>query len=242
MTLKRVVVTGMGAITPLGHSVQEFWDGLLQGRSGAAGITQWDPKDHKTKFACEVKDWDGVKHFGVKDARKLDRFVQFSVVASREALADSGLDMTKEDATQFGVYVGSGIGGMCTLEEQLSILENQGPSRVSPFLIPRMISNMASGQISIYLGWKGPNSCVVTACATGTHAIGDAFKIIQRGDAIGMLAGGAEAAITRLGVAGFENMRALSSRNDDFTGASRPFDKDRDGFVIGEGAGILILE
>ncbi|MCB2155251.1 beta-ketoacyl-ACP synthase II [bacterium] len=242
MTKKRVVITGLGAVTPIGLDVPTYWEGLLAGRSGAGEITSFDTSQHKTKFACQVKDWDPSLHFDRKDARKLETFVQFAIVAARQAVEDSGLDLDNEDRTKIGVLVGSGIGGLGVMEEQSLVLHNQGPGRVSPFLIPRLISNMAPGQISISLGLKGPNSCVVTACATATHALGDAFKIIQRGDAIAMVAGGTESAITPLGVAGFENMKALSSRNDDPQGASRPFDKDRDGFVMGEGAGILLLE
>lgn len=229
-------------MTPIGLDVPTYWEGLLAGRSGAGEITSFDTSQHKTKFACQVKDWDPSLHFDRKDARKLETFVQFAIVAARQAVEDSGLDLDNEDRTKIGVLVGSGIGGLGVMEEQSLVLHNQGPGRVSPFLIPRLISNMAPGQISISLGLKGPNSCVVTACATATHALGDAFKIIQRGDAIAMVAGGTESAITPLGVAGFENMKALSSRNDDPQGASRPFDKDRDGFVMGEGAGILLLE
>lgn len=242
MTKNRVVITGLGAVTPIGLDVPSYWAGLLAGRSGASEITSFDTSQHKTKFACPIKDWDSSKHFPPKDARKLETFVQFAIVAARQALEDSGYDLEKEDRTKIGVLVGSGIGGLGVMEEQSLVLHHQGPSRVSPFLIPRLISNMAPGQISISLGLKGPNSCVVTACATATHALGDAFKIIQRGDAIAMVAGGTESAITPLGVAGFENMKALSSRNEDPQGASRPFDKERDGFVMGEGAGILLLE
>lgn len=243
MTLgKRVVVTGLGALTPIGNTVDEFWAGLVEGRNGVGPITRFDTSRHKTRFACEVKGFNATEHFSIKDARKLDLFVAYSVVASREALKDSGLDLEKEDVNEIGVIIGSGIGGLQSIEEQNKVLLEQGPGRVSPLLIPRLICNMAAGQTSIYLGLKGPNSCPVTACATGTHAIGDAFKIIQRGQATAILAGGTEAAITALGVAGFENMKALSSRNDSPETASRPFDKDRDGFVIGDGAGIIVLE
>ncbi|MDX1971853.1 MAG: beta-ketoacyl-ACP synthase II [Candidatus Sumerlaeia bacterium] len=240
--MKRVVITGLGAITPLGNTVKEFWDGLMNSRSGAALITKFDASTHKTKFACEVKNFDPEPHITRKEARIYDPFIQYGVVAAMEAWADSGLDISKEDPAEIGVIVGSGIGGLQSVEEQVKILNESGPSRISPFLIPRMIPNMAPGMISIKLGLKGPNTCPVTACATGTHAIGDAFKVIQRGEAIAIVAGGTEGCITPLAVGGFENMRALSSRNDDPQRASRPFDKDRDGFVIGEGAGILILE
>ncbi len=242
MANHRVVVTGLGAITPVGNNVPDYWNALLEGKSGAAAITNFDCTRHKTKFACEIKGFDPLEHFSPKEARKLDPFVIYAIVAAREALKDSGLDLNVTDPNQVGVVVGSGIGGLCVMEEQYDILANQGPGRVSPFLIPRLISNMAPGYVSIMLGLKGPNTCPVTACATGTHAIGDAFKIIQRGQAIACVAGGTEAAITPLGVAGFENMRALSGRNDSPQTASRPFDKERDGFVIGEGAGILMLE
>jgi 3-oxoacyl-[acyl-carrier-protein] synthase II len=241
-TFHRVVVTGLGAITPIGNNVPEFWSKLLEGVSGAGPITHFDTEKHKTKFACEVKNFDPQAFFSVKEARKFDPFVLFAVAATDEAIRDSGVDLEKIDREEFGVIVGSGIGGIHAIEEQHTILMNQGPGRVSPFLIPRLICNMAPGQISIRFGLKGPSNCPVTACATGTHAIGDAFKIIQRGQAVLMAAGGTEAAISPLGVAGFENMKALSSRNDSPLTASRPFDKERDGFVMGEGAGVLILE
>ncbi|MEQ8821355.1 MAG: beta-ketoacyl-ACP synthase II [Sumerlaeia bacterium] len=239
---RRVVVTGLGAVTPIGHTVAEFWKNLLAGVSGAAAITQIDVEEHKTKFACEVKNWDPSEHFDKKDARKTERFVQFAQVAAREAMKDSGLDLEKVDRDRFGTYVGSGIGGIREMEEQARVLFEKGPARISPFLITKLICNMAPGLISMEHGLRGPNSCVVTACATGTNAIGDAMKIIARGDADLMVAGGSEAAITHLGLGGFENMRALSGRNDSPQTASRPFDKDRDGFVMGEGAGILVLE
>ncbi len=242
MSKNRVVVTGLGAITPLGLNVQEYWDGLISGKSGIGMITTFDTTQHSVKIAAEVKNYVGENHFDKKDVRKIDKFVQYSVVASREAISDAGIDLSKEDVTKIGVLVGVGIGGIGTIEEQHSILVNKGPSRVSPFLIPRMIPNIASGQISIYLGLKGPNSCVVTACATGTHAIGDAFRMIERGDAVAMICGGSESAITPLGLAGFSNMQALSTRNDAPEKASRPFDAQRDGFVMGEGCGILCLE
>lgn len=239
---QRVVITGLGAVTPLGNSVADFWAGLKAGESGAGPITRFDTTKHKTKFACEVKGFDALKYVGPKDARKLDPFVLFSIAAGKEALADAGLDMDKVDRDEFGVIIGSGIGGLQFMEEQQQVLNSQGPGRVSPFLIPRLICNMAPGQTSIHLGLRGPSSCPVTACASGTNAIGDAYKTIQRGHATLMLAGGTEAALTPLGVAGFENMKALSSRNDSPKEASRPFDKDRDGFVMGEGAGLVVLE
>jgi 3-oxoacyl-[acyl-carrier-protein] synthase II len=242
MSAKRVVVTGLGAITPIGNTVSEFWESLLAGKSGAGPITQFDASNHKTKFACEVKGFEPEKFINSKELRRLDTFVVYALVTAEEALKDSGLDLGKEDLERIGVVVGSGIGGLQVMADQQQVLRDQGPGRVSPFLIPRLICNMAAGHISMRFGLKGPNTCPVTACATGTHAIGDAFKIIQRGQATIVLAGGAEAAITALGVAGFENMKALSGRNDSPQTASRPFDKDRDGFVIGEGAGVLVLE
>lgn len=240
--MKRVVITGLGAVTPLGNTVSDFWAGLLEGRSGADIITKFDHKEHKTHFACEVKNFDPEPHISKKEQRKFDPFVHYAVVAAMEAWIDSGLDIEKEDPNEIGVIVGSGIGGLQSIEDQVTIMNESGPSRISPFLIPRLIANMAPGMISIKLGLKGPNTCPVTACATGTHAIGDAFRVIQRGEAIACLAGGTEGCVTPLAIAGFENMKALSSRNDDPKRASRPFDLDRDGFVMGEGAGILMLE
>ncbi|MBX3730703.1 MAG: beta-ketoacyl-ACP synthase II [Candidatus Sumerlaeia bacterium] len=242
MSAKRVVVTGLGAITPIGNTVSEFWESLLAGKSGAGPITQFDASNHKTKFACQVKGFVPENFVNSKELRRLDTFVVYALVTAEEALKDSGLDLEKEDLERIGVVVGSGIGGLQVMADQQQILRDQGPGRVSPFLIPRLICNMAAGHISMRFGLKGPNTCPVTACATGTHAIGDAFKIIQRDQATIILAGGAESAITALGVAGFENMKALSGRNDSPQTASRPFDKDRDGFVIGEGAGVLVLE
>ena len=242
MPTHRVVITGIGAITPIGNTVPAFWNALLEGRSGAGPITRFDAAEFPTRFACEVKGFNAEEHFDRKEVRKLEDFVQFSIVAAREALADSGLDVKTADVNRIGVYVGSGIGGISTLEEQHTILMQKGMKRVSPFLIPKMIANMAAGQVSIYLGLKGPNACIVTACATGTHCVGEAFKVVQRGQALAMIAGGAEAAISPLGFAGFCNMKALSERNDDPQHASRPFDLNRDGFVMGEGAGIVLLE
>ncbi|MDK2972488.1 MAG: 3-oxoacyl-[acyl-carrier-protein] synthase [Candidatus Sumerlaeota bacterium] len=242
MTLKRVVVTGLGTITPIGNTVGEFWSNLTTGKSGAGPITRFDPVNHKTKFACEVKNFNPEDFVPAKELRRLDTFVVYAIATAEEALKDSGLELDKEDLTEIGVVVGSGIGGLQVMEEQHTVLMAQGPHRISPFLIPRLICNMAAGQISMRFGLKGPNSCPVTACATGTHAIGDAFKIIQRGQAVAILSGGTESAITPLGVGGFENMKALSSRNDSPETASRPFDLERDGFVMGEGAGILVLE
>ncbi len=242
--MRRVVVTGIGAITPLGHNVKETWEGLISGKSGIDVIKRFDPYSYNLPvvIAGEVKDFDPKKYLNPKDAKRMSDFVKFAMVAAKEAVADSGLELDKIDLTKAGVIVGTGIGGLRDIEEQQTLLLQKGARRVSPFFIPSGISNMASGYISIEFGFKGPNSCVVTACATGTHSIGDAFKIIQRGDADIMIAGGTESAITPLGIAGFANMKALSTRNDEPQKASRPFDAERDGFVMGEGAGILVLE
>lgn len=242
MKKNRVVVTGVGAITPIGLNAPEYWNGLIAGKSGIGKITTFDTTQHEVKIAAEVKGYNPEDHFDKKESRKMEHFVQFPVVAAREAIKDAGIDLDKENREHIGVMVGVGIGGIGIIEEQHTILLEKGPKRVSPFLIPKMIPNMASGQIAISLGLKGPNTCVCTACATSGHAIGDAFKTIQRGAAVMMVAGGSESAITPLGLAGFTNMQALSTRNDDPEKASRPFDKERDGFVMGEGTGILILE
>ena len=239
---RRVVITGLGVTTSLGLTVERFWENILAGRSGVSEITAFDPAEFDTKFAAQIKDFDAENYMDRKEAKRMDRFVQFSVAASREAVKDACLEITPDNRDRIGVYVGSGIGGLLTMETQTQILMERGPQRLSPFLIPMMIADMASGLVSILLGARGPNSTVVTACATGTHALGDAYEIIRRGDADAMIAGGAEAAITQLGVGGFNACKALSTRNDDPERASRPFDADRDGFVLGEGAGILILE
>jgi len=238
----RVFVTGAGVISPLGNRVEEFWTRLLNGESGAGPITRFDTSAYETKFACEVKDFvfDGV--LDRKEAKRMDRFVQYGVVASHEAIANAGLDLAKIDLDRAGVLIGSGIGGMETFETQHRALVEKGPGRVSPFFIPMMISDMAAGQTSIQFGFRGPNFCTVSACASGAHAIGESLRLLRAGDADVMLAGGAEATITPMAVAGFGNMRALSTRNDDPKRASRPWDVDRDGFVIGEGAGVLVLE
>ncbi|RMA96177.1 beta-ketoacyl-ACP synthase II [Hydrogenothermus marinus] len=242
--MRRVVITGLGAITPLGNNVQDFWQGLIEGKSGIDVIKRFDPYSYKLPvvIAGEVKDFDPTQYLDKKDVKRMSDFVKFAVVAAKEAVKDSGLEVDKIDPTKAGVIVGTGIGGLRDIEDQQQILLEKGARRVSPFFIPSGISNMASGYISIEFGFKGPNSCVVTACATGTHSIGDAFKIIQRGDADIMIAGGTESAITPLGIAGFANMKALSTRNGEPQKASRPFDAERDGFVMGEGAGILVLE
>ncbi len=234
----------MGVVTSLGTDLDTFWNNLLEGRSGVSLIEAFDTSDYPTKIAAEVKNWDPEAH-GVdkKEARRMDRFVQFGMAASLSAVRDAGLVLGENaDPERVGVIVGSGIGGLGTWEEQHTILMEKGPRRVSPFFIPMMIANMASGQVSIATGAKGPNTAAVTACATGTHSIGDSYKMIQRGDADVMICGGAEATIRPIAVAGFSNMRAMSTRNDEPEKASRPFDVDRDGFVMGEGAGVLILE
>lgn len=239
---KRVVITGLGAVTAIGNNVEEFWNNLQAGVSGTDRITHFDASQHASQVAAEVKDFDPTAFIDRKEAKRMDPFVQFAIVSADMAVKDSGVDLEAIDKTRAGVLVGSGIGGLQTLEAQHTILMQKGPSRVSPFFIPMEIINLAPGQLSIRYGLQGVNSAVATACATGSHAIGDAFRWIQRGEMDVMIAGGTEASITPLAVAGFGNMRALSTRNDDPTRASRPFDKNRDGFVIGEGCGILILE
>lgn len=239
---KRVVITGLGAVTPIGIGKDEFWQALLAGKSGIGKITRFDASEYTTQIAGEVKDFDPTKYIDKKEAKRMDPFTQFAVAASKMAFEDSGIDLESEDRTRIGTMIGTGIGGMDTLNEQYHNLFDKGPNRISPFFIPMMIGNMAAGQTSITFGLQGPCSCVMTACATGTNAIGDAFKIIQRGDADVMVAGGTEAAISPIAVAGFCSMKALSTRNDEPEKASRPFDKDRNGFVMGEGAGVVILE
>ena len=240
---RRVVVTGMGAITPLGHNVGEYWSNLLAGKSGAAPITYFDTSAYDTKFACEVKNFDPMKHMDRKLAQRTDLFTQFALVAADMAIADSGLKLESEDTERIGVIVGSGIGGMWTYhKQQQGLWESKGPRHISPFFIPMMISDIAPGRISMKYGLKGPNYATTSACATASHAIGDAFMLIQRGDADLMVTGGAEAAVCPMGIGGFNAMKALSTRNEAPEKASRPFDKDRDGFVMGEGSGILVLE
>jgi len=236
------VVTGLGAITPIGIGKDEFWQSLLNGKSGIGKITHFDASEYTTQIAGEVKDFDPAKYIDKKEAKRMDPFTQFAVAASKMAFEDSGINLEIEDRTRIGTMIGTGIGGMDTLNEQYKNLFDKGPNRISPFFIPMMIGNMAAGQTSITFGLQGPCSCVTTACATGTNAIGDAFKVIQRGDAEVMVAGGTEAAISPIAVAGFCSMKALSTRNDEPEKASRPFDKDRNGFVMGEGAGVVILE
>lgn len=238
---RRVVVTGVGVISPIGIGLHEFWTSLIAGRSGIGPITQFDASQFSTRIAGEVKGFDPTDYMDRKDARRMDRFAQFAVACARMAVADAGLD-DSVDWERVGVLIGSGIGGIHTFEEQARNLFEKGPDRVSPFFVPMMIPDIASGQVSIMLGAKAHNSCTVTACATGTHSIGDAFRIVQRGDADVMIAGGTEAAVSPLALAGFCSARTLSTRNDEPERASRPFDKERDGFVLGEGAGVLVLE
>ncbi|NLU10904.1 MAG: beta-ketoacyl-ACP synthase II [Tepidanaerobacter acetatoxydans] len=242
MDKKRVVVTGMGVISPVGIGLDKFWKSLIEGKSGIDTITSFDTDDLPTNIAGEVRDFNPENYIEKKEIKRLDRFTQFAIAATKMALEDSKLDLLQIDRTRAGVILGSGIGGATTWEEQHSVLLEKGARRVSPFFIPMMIINMASGQVSMAFDLKGPNFTVVTACASGTNAIGEAFKVLQRGDADIMISGGTEAPITRLSLAGFSSMKALSTRNDEPSKASRPFDKDRDGFVMGEGAGIIIME
>ncbi len=239
---RRVVITGIGAVTPIGNTAQEFWQSLIAGKSGVDVVKSIDTSAYNCKVAAEVKHFDPSKYLTSKQARKTDRFVQFAVYCAGMALDDCGIKLDQEDPHRIGVLVGSGIGGLHTIEEQCMIMLEKGPSRISPFLIPMLIVNMAPGMISIQFKLKGPNSCVATACATGTHAIGDASRLIQHEDADVMVAGGTEACITLLGFGGFDKMSALTTHNEDPKSASRPFDRTRDGFVMGEGCGIVILE
>jgi 3-oxoacyl-[acyl-carrier-protein] synthase II len=239
---RRVVVTGVGLVSALGLDTAQTWKALLAGESGVAPITLFDASQHSTRFAAEVKGFDPLTYVEKKDVKKMDRFIQFAIAAADQAVQDSGLVVDAANADQVGVYIGSGIGGFATIEREHEALLKGGPRKISPFFIPAAIANLASGWVSIRSGAKGPNSCTCTACTSSAHAVGDSFRLIQRGDADAMIAGGSEAAITPLGVGGFAAMRALSTRNDDPARASRPFDKDRDGFVIGEGSGILVLE
>lgn len=239
---KRVVITGVGAITPLGNNPQAYWEGLLGGRSGIGPITLFDASKHKCRIAGEVKGFLPDDYIDAKDAKRMDRFAQFAVAASLQAIRDAQFEINELNAEQIGVIIGTGIGGIKVLEDQQTVYLNRGPDRCSPFMVPMMIANMAAGLTAIQLGAKGPNSCPVTACAAGSNAVGDAFRLIQQGYAQAMICGGTEAAVTPLPFAGFAAARALSTRNDDPQRASRPFDRDRDGFVMGEGAGILMLE
>ncbi len=238
---RRVVVTGMGAITPIGNDVETFWNSLKNGTVGIGPITTFDTADFKAKLAAQVKDFDPKQYMDNKAARRMERFSQFAVAAAREALEDAGIDMTKEDPFRVGVSVGSGIGGLDAIERETKKMIEKGPNRINPLLVPLMISNMAAGNIGIQFGLKGKNINVVTACATGTHSIGEAFRSIQYGEADVMVAGGSEASITPIGIAGFAALTALSTSEDPMR-ASIPFDKERNGFVMGEGAGIVVLE
>ena len=240
--LHRVVVTGLGAITPIGNTVEEYLAGLTCGRNGVAPISLFDATNHACRFAAEVKNFDPTGLLEPKESKRWDRFSKFGVIAAKEALANAGLTINSANASKVGVIIGSGVGGLLTMESQAHVLANKGPGRVSPFTVPMMIPNMATGLAAIALGAKGPSSAVSTACAAGSNAIGDAFRILQIGKADAIVCGGAEASITPLGVAGFSSAKALSFRNDDPTSASRPFDAERDGFVIGEGSGMLVLE
>jgi 3-oxoacyl-[acyl-carrier-protein] synthase II len=239
---RRVVVTGLGLVTPVGLSVESTWGSLLAGRSGVDTIKKFDVEKFPVRFAAEIKDFDPLKFIEKKEARKMGAFIHYAIAASDEALADSKLVIDDSNSERVGTYIGSGIGDFWAIEREHEKLLNEGPGRVSPFFIPSAIVNLAAGQVSIRTGARGPNSATATACSAGAHAIGDSFKIIQRGDADAMICGGAESAITPMSVAGFAAMRALSTRNDNPKGASRPFDRDRNGFVLGEGAGLLILE
>ncbi len=239
---KRVVITGVGAITPIGNTPVQYWEGLVSGRNGIGEITLFDAHRHACRIAGEVKNFDPHDYMDRKEAKRMDRFAQFGVAAAIQAQADAQFVINDLNAEQVGVIIGSGIGGLKVLEDQQTIYLNRGPDRCSPFMIPMMIANMAAGLTAIHTGAKGPNSCTVTACAAGSNAIGDAFRLIQGGYAQAMICGGTEAAVTPLAIAGFASARTLSTRNDDPAHASRPFDSDRDGFVLGEGAGILILE
>jgi 3-oxoacyl-[acyl-carrier-protein] synthase II (EC 2.3.1.41) len=242
--MRRVVITGIGVVSPIGNNVNDFWQNLVAGKSGIDTISSFDPDKYglTVKIAAEVKNFNPEDYFDKKDAQKFSDFIKFAYAAAMEAIKDADLENANIDKDRVGVIVGTGIGGLKDIEEQHEILNEKGARRVSPFFIPYGIANMTSGIIAIKYGFRGPNYCVVSACATGNHSIGDAFRIIQKGDADIMIAGGTESAITPLGIAGFASMKALSTRNDEPRKASRPFDKDRDGFVMGEGAGILILE
>jgi 3-oxoacyl-[acyl-carrier-protein] synthase II len=240
--LRRVVVTGLGAVTPIGNDVAAYWQGLSQGRNGVEAITLFDASRHACRFAAEVKEFDPTGLLEPKEAKRWDRFCQFGVVAAKQAVAAAGLEIDERTSHRVGVAIGSGVGGLLMMETQAHVLSERGPDRVSPFCVPMMIPNMATGLAAIALGARGPSSAVATACAAGSNAIGDAFRLIQMGYADAMVCGGAESAITPLGVAGFASAKALSFRNDDPATASRPFDLHRNGFVIGEGAGVLVLE
>jgi 3-oxoacyl-[acyl-carrier-protein] synthase II len=241
-TDRRVVVTGVGLVSPVGIGTEETWTALLAGRSGAAPITHFDASLHSTRFACEVKGFDPLRWVEKKDVKKMDRFIQLAVAAADMAVADSGIPLGRLAGERVGVFIGSGIGGFATIEREHEALLKGGPRKISPFFIPASIVNLAAGWVSIRTGAKGPNSATATACTSSAHAVGESYRLVAHGDADAMIAGGSEAAITPLGVGGFCSMRALSTRNEEPERASRPFDRDRDGFVIGEGSGILVLE
>ncbi len=238
----RVVISGMGVVSPIGIGVKQFTAALFAGENGVDRITHFDPSSYRSQMAGEVKDFDPSRYFSSREAKHMDRFTQLGMVAAEEAIQQVGLEIEKEDLTKIGVLIGSGVGGLGTIEKEKTVLMKRGPQRVSPFLVPMLITDITSAQVAIKYGFSGPNFSISTACATGNHAIGEAFKIIQREDAQVMIAGGSEAAITPLGLAGFCSMRALSRRNGEPGKASRPFDRERDGFVIGEGAGVVVLE
>lgn len=239
----RVVITGLGAVTPIGNNIDEFWNAMMEGKSGAGLITRFDASDYKTQFACELKDFDAEKYLHRKEKQRMDPFTHYAIAAATMAIEDSGMDLDAINMERVGVVFGSGIGGMWTYHHQQEQLYKRGkPDRISPFFVPMMISDIAAGQIAIRWGFKGPNYATVSACATSSHAIADALMLIQRGNADMMICGGSEAAICPMGVGGFNSMQALSTRNDDPATASRPFDKDRDGFVMGEGGGVLVIE
>ena len=239
----RVVITGLGAVTPIGIGKDEFWKGLLEGKNGIEKITRFDASEYGAQIAGEVKDFDPAAFIDKKEAKRMDRYAQFAVAAAKLAIEDSGIELEKENCDRIGTYIGAGIGGIETMHNQYEKLFAKGPSRISPFFIPMMIANLAAGHVAIQFGLHGPSECVVTACATGTNCIGDAFRVIQRGDADAMIAGGTEASISPAAVAGFAAMKALCmDHNDDPAHASRPFDKNRSGFVMGEGAGVVMLE
>ncbi len=242
LSKRRVVITGMGVLSPIGIGLPENWQAILAGRSGIATVTQFDATGYPSRIAGEVKGFDPVRYLAEKEARKMDRFMQLGMAAGIEAVKDAGLEVTEANAERIGVHIGSGIGGLATIENGSRTILEKGHRRISPFYIPMSIINMISGNLSILFGMKGPNLAMVTACASATHAIGDAARLIEYGDADAMVAGGAEAAVTPTGMAGFGNARALSTRNDDPAAASRPWDRERDGFVLGEGAGIVVLE
>ena len=242
LSSRRVVVTGLGVVASVGHDVPSFWESLVSGRGGIHRITLFDPSEFACQIGAEVRDWDAAQHMDPKEARRNDRYTHFGFVAAKQAFADSGLDMAREDGDRVGVVIGSGIGGMYTYESQLKVLAERGPRKVSPFTIPSLIGNMCSGLVAIEYGARGPNFGVVSACATGTHALGEAAHMIRRGDADVMIAGGSEAAITPFAYASFCAMKAMSTRNHSPETACRPFEKGRDGFVMGEGAGVMVLE